>query len=75
MVFITKEFFEVAIKSWPEWDLNPRPLNSVYIYIYIYIYIYNGFLAAGGLWRPGPEFVHCWCLEPTECLTSTRLGA
>ena len=21
--------FEVAIESWPEWDLNPRPLNSV----------------------------------------------
>ena len=19
----------VAIESWPEWDLNPRPLNSV----------------------------------------------
>ena len=29
MVFITEEFFEVAIESWPEWDLNPRPLNSV----------------------------------------------
>ena len=24
-------FFEVAIESWPEWDLNPRPLNSVQI--------------------------------------------
>ena len=22
-------FFEVAIESWPEWDLNPLPLNSV----------------------------------------------
>ena len=22
-------FFEVAIESWPEWDLNPQPLNSV----------------------------------------------
>ena len=40
MVFITEGFFEVAIESWPEWDLNPRPLNSVQIYIYIYIYIY-----------------------------------
>ena len=20
--------FEAAIESWPEWDLNPRPLNS-----------------------------------------------
>ena len=28
MVFITEGFFEVAIESWPEWDLNPRPLNS-----------------------------------------------
>ena len=29
MVFTTEEFFEVAIANWPEWDLNPRPLNSV----------------------------------------------
>ena len=29
MVFITDGFFEVAVESWPEWDLNPRPLNSV----------------------------------------------
>ena len=29
MVFITKGFTEVATESWPEWDLNPRPLNSV----------------------------------------------
>ena len=29
MVFIIEGFFEVAIESWPEWDLNPRPLNSV----------------------------------------------
>ena len=29
MVFITEGFFEVAIESWPEWDLNPQPLNSV----------------------------------------------
>ena len=29
MVFITEGFFEVVIESWPEWDLNPRPLNSV----------------------------------------------
>ena len=28
MVFITEGFFEVAIESWPEWDLNPQ-----YIYI------------------------------------------
>ena len=26
MVFLTGGFFEVAIESWPEWDLNPRPL-------------------------------------------------
>ena len=29
MVFITEGFFEVAIESWHEWDLNPRPLSSV----------------------------------------------
>ena len=29
MVFTTEGFFEVTIESWPEWDLNPRPLNSV----------------------------------------------
>ena len=35
MVFTTEGFFEVAIESWFEWDLNPRSLNSVHIYIYI----------------------------------------
>ena len=29
-VFTTEGFFEVAIESWPKWDLNPRPLNSVH---------------------------------------------
>ena len=29
MVFTTEGFLEVAVESWPEWDLNPRPLNSV----------------------------------------------
>ena len=29
MVFTTDRFFEVAIEGWPEWDLNPQPLNSV----------------------------------------------
>ena len=29
MTFITEGFFEVAIESWPELDLNPGPLNSV----------------------------------------------
>ena len=30
MVFTTERLFvEVAIESWTEWDLNPRPLNSV----------------------------------------------
>ena len=28
MVFTTERFLEVAIESWPEWDLSPRPLNS-----------------------------------------------
>ena len=31
MVFTTEEFLEVAIESWPGWDLNPRPLNYIYI--------------------------------------------
>ena len=29
MVFTTGGFFEVAIESWPESNLNPRPLNSL----------------------------------------------
>ena len=29
MVFTTEGLFEGAIESWPEWDLNPPPLNSV----------------------------------------------
>ena len=29
MVCTTEGFLEVAIESWPEWDLSPRPLNSV----------------------------------------------
>ena len=29
MCITTDGFFEVAIESWPEWDLNPQPLNSV----------------------------------------------
>ena len=29
MVFTTEGLFELAIESWPEWDLNPQPLNSV----------------------------------------------
>ena len=28
-IFTTDELFEVAIESWPEWDFNLRPLNSV----------------------------------------------
>ena len=27
--FTTGGFFEVAIENWPEWDLNPQPMNSV----------------------------------------------
>ena len=30
MVFTTEGFLEVAIESWPEWDLNPQPLNPVH---------------------------------------------
>ena len=29
IVFTTKGFWEVAIESWPEWDLKPRPLNFI----------------------------------------------
>ena len=29
MVFTTEGLFEVAAESWPEWELNLRPLNSV----------------------------------------------
>ena len=29
MVFTTEVFFEVAIESWPEWDLNPQLVNSI----------------------------------------------
>ena len=29
MVFSVEGFLEVAIESWPEWDMNPRPLNPV----------------------------------------------
>ena len=28
-VFTTEGLFEVDIESWPEWDLKPRPVNSV----------------------------------------------
>ena len=29
MIFTTEEFFEVAIESWPEWDLSPQPVIQV----------------------------------------------
>ena len=29
MIFTTAGFFEVAIESWPERDLNSRPANFV----------------------------------------------
>ena len=29
MVFNTEGYLEVARENWPEWDFNPRPLNSV----------------------------------------------
>ena len=28
-MYMVLGFFEVATEKWPEWDLNPRPLNSV----------------------------------------------
>ena len=43
-MYITPEgFFQVAIESWPEWDLSPRPLKSFQWDIYIYTYIYIWF--------------------------------
>ena len=29
MVFTTDGFSQEAIESWPEWELNPQPLNPV----------------------------------------------
>ena len=29
MLFTTEGLLEVAIESWPDWDLNPQPLNFV----------------------------------------------
>ena len=29
VIFTAEGFLEIAIESWPEWDLNQRPLNSV----------------------------------------------
>ena len=29
MVFTTEGLFEIGIESRNEWDLNPRPMNSV----------------------------------------------
>ena len=29
MVFTTERLLEVAIESWPEWNLNPRPLTNI----------------------------------------------
>ena len=30
VVFTTERFLELAIASWPEWDLNPRPLQTLW---------------------------------------------
>ena len=32
VLFTTEGFLEVAIESWPMWDLNPRSLNSVQMF-------------------------------------------
>ena len=46
MVLNTEEFLEVALESWSEWDLNPRPLNSVQtLKLYIHIYMYFKYFA------------------------------
>ena len=31
MVFTTEELFEVAIESWPEWDLITNLLKMIYV--------------------------------------------
>ena len=40
MVFITKNFLEVAIENWSELNLNPQPLY-LYTHYFIYMYIYT----------------------------------
>ena len=44
MVFFTEGLFEVAIESWPEWDLNPRPHCSGHYYYYYYYFITVSFI-------------------------------
>ena len=29
MIFSTELFLQVATESWPEWHLNPQPMNSI----------------------------------------------
>ena len=31
MVLTIEGLFEVALESWPEWDLKPRPLKEIYL--------------------------------------------
>ena len=46
MVFTTEGLFEVAIESWPEWDLNLRDICIKYLYKYIYIiYMYINYIS------------------------------
>ena len=56
MVFTTEGFLEVAIESWTEWDMNPRPLNSVQalycgqnvvLLIFIYFSLYSCLMIFG----------------------------
>ena len=30
-LFTTEGLFKAAIESWPQWDLNPQPLNSIHM--------------------------------------------
>ena len=41
MVFTTEGFFEVAIESWPEWDLNPRPLIQAIKYMLCRVVLFH----------------------------------
>ena len=73
---VTEEFLEIAIESWSEWDLNPRPLNpaetlkpnelsgqNIYIrYIYIFIDVYI-FIRKGKEYQNISTIKHLICIQ------------
>ena len=46
MVFTTEGSFDVAMESWPEWDLNPRPLNSIQTLYLYFEYLVGSYITA-----------------------------